>query len=106
MAIPMPSYRGRYFAHTVTKRVRVATGKRYPWHPPGAHKPIWLPVKEGRIECTWTWDGERWLNPDEWEKKFPSKRAGKVMVSKHDFNLGSHGSMAQRLRNRATFKKK
>ena len=104
MAIPMPSYRGKFFAQTVTTRVRVATGKRYPWTPPGSDKQIWLPVKESRIECSWTWDGSRWLTDAEWKKKFPRKRDGKVLVSKHDFNLGGHGSMSARLRNRAKLK--
>jgi len=104
MSVPMPSYRGRYFGHCVTQRIRVATGKRFPWHPPGAVKPIWLPVKESHVVCSWTWDGQRWLNPVEWKEKFSPKRAGKVLVSKHDFNLGGHGSMAARLRNRAKLK--
>ena len=105
MAIPMPSYRGSYFAHTVTTSITVRTGKRYPWTPPGALKPIWLPVKEGRVECTWTWDGEKWLTDAEWKKKFPARNAGKVLVSKHDFKLGGHGSMAHRLNNRAKLMK-
>tara|TARA_Y100000592_G_scaffold78257_1_gene123001 strand:+ start:367 stop:723 length:357 start_codon:yes stop_codon:yes gene_type:complete len=100
-----PDYPGKFFGHCVTSYIRVPTGKKFPWYPPGADQPVWLPIKEGRVICSWTWDGANWLDPAQWETKWPStpRRGSKsILVSKRGVTLGGHGSMAQRLRKRAT----
>jgi hypothetical protein len=70
MGIAMPKDRGAMLGHVVTINRSVATGKRFPWVPPGKTEPVWLPVKETRVIIVWAWDGRKWIRGDEWAARF------------------------------------
>jgi hypothetical protein len=92
-SLPMPDFPGKFDGQCRTLEVRVRTGKRYPWTPPGQSEAVWLPVMESRVRVVWAWDavlGE-WTDGDTWamRRRAMANRTGDRparMPSKNDFD--------------------
>ena len=87
MSLPKPKHPGAFHGHCRSLEIKVDTGRRFPWTPPGRAEPFWLKVMEAQLRVDWVWDTStaEWLSTTEWAIRYPSPNAGQVTVSKHDF---------------------
>jgi hypothetical protein len=68
---------------------------RIPVQSKSADEKKWMTVKIVTCKPQWVWDSvsREWLSEADWQKKYPAKSAGKVLVSK---NSQLHQQLADR----------